>query len=161
MFVSLAAAKFSDPLSIELLQLATLLMRCYTVKLSSSEYRQRLLMFSWGYLKAPVRPVDRETSPCKYFAFLNVCHFLEAFPAPDKIALQVFPHTLSFIHCSCAVACFPPFCIRLGARFTVAGRHPAWHHGTQEGVHQAAVWRQSSLMLALTRHPCSNCTGCK
>lgn len=70
-------------------------MRCYTVKLSSSEYRQRLLMFSWGYLKAPVRPLDRETSPCKYFAFLNVCHFLEAFPAPDKIALQVQPYTLN------------------------------------------------------------------
>ena len=82
-----ATAKFSDPLSIELLQLATLLMRCYTVKLSSSECRQQLLKFSWGYLKTP--RVDRDTSPCKYFAFLNVCHFLETFPAPDKIYIQV------------------------------------------------------------------------
>ena len=62
-------------------------MRCYTVKLSSSECRQQLLKFSWGYLKTP--RVERDTSHCKYFAFLNVCHFLETFPAPDKIYIQV------------------------------------------------------------------------
>ena len=40
----------------------------------------------WGHLKTPTRP---DNSPCKYFAFLNVCHFLEAFSAPEKITLQV------------------------------------------------------------------------
>ena len=50
------------------------------------------LCHRWGHLKTPTRP---DNSPCKYFAFLNVCHFLEAFSAPEKITLQV---TLQ-LHC--------------------------------------------------------------
>ena len=41
-----SAAEYSDPLTIELLQLATLLMRCHTAKLGAqSHYRQQLLKF--------------------------------------------------------------------------------------------------------------------
>ena len=44
-FLLPAAADYSDPLTIELLQLATLLMRCHTAKLAQSDYRQQLLTF--------------------------------------------------------------------------------------------------------------------
>ncbi len=43
-----SAAEYSDPLTIELLQLATLLMRCHTAKLGAqSHYRQQLLKFGY------------------------------------------------------------------------------------------------------------------
>jgi hypothetical protein len=48
------AAEYSDPLTIELLQLATLLMRCHTAKLAQSDYRQQLLTFGCGDEPRPV-----------------------------------------------------------------------------------------------------------
>ena len=74
------AAKDSDAINMELLQLATLLMR--NLPKSMADHRKELIKFGWNHLK-------REESSNKYHAFLNVCHFLEAYQAPEKIVLQV------------------------------------------------------------------------
>jgi hypothetical protein len=64
----------------ELLQLATLLIRRAPQQLV--QHRKELIKFGWNHLK-------RDDSAAKYYAFLNVCHFLEAYQAPEKIVLQV------------------------------------------------------------------------
>lgn len=69
-----------EPLRIELLQLATLLIRKAPEELVS--HRKELIKFGWNHLK-------REDSNCKQWAFVNVCHFLDAYQAPEKIILQV------------------------------------------------------------------------
>lgn len=66
----------------ELLQLATLLMR--NLPKIMEIHRKELIKFGWNHLK-------REDSSNKYHAFLNVCYFLEAYQAPEKIVLQVSP----------------------------------------------------------------------
>eukprot|EP00963_Diacronema_lutheri_P006687 scaffold587_cov339-Pavlova_lutheri.AAC.11 len=71
---------FEEPLRIELLQLATLLIRKASEELVS--HRKELIKFGWNHLK-------REDSNCKQWAFVNVCHFLDAYQAPEKIILQV------------------------------------------------------------------------
>ncbi|KAL0051806.1 hypothetical protein WJX82_002492 [Trebouxia sp. C0006] len=73
--------KYSDAINVELLQMATLLMR--NLPNSMATHRKELIKFGWNHLK-------REESSNKYHAFLNVCHFLEAYQAPEKIVLQVF-----------------------------------------------------------------------
>lgn len=73
------AGKYSDAINMELLQLATLLMR--NLPSSMATHRKELIKFGWNHLK-------REESSNKYHAFLNVCHFLEAYQAPEKIVLQ-------------------------------------------------------------------------
>ncbi len=60
--------------------MATLLMR--NLPNSMAIHRKELIKFGWNHLK-------REESSNKYHAFLNVCHFLEAYQAPEKIVLQV------------------------------------------------------------------------
>lgn len=72
---------YGDTLRIELLQLATLLVKHVPDRLVS--HRKELIKFGWNHLK-------REESACKYYAFINVCQFLEAYQAPEKIILQVF-----------------------------------------------------------------------
>ncbi len=74
------AGKYSDAINVELLQMATLLMR--NLPNSMATHRKELIKFGWNHLK-------REESSNKYHAFLNVCHFLEAYQAPEKIVLQV------------------------------------------------------------------------
>ncbi len=64
----------------ELLQLATLLIRRAPQQLV--QHRKELIKFGWNHLK-------RDDSAAKYYAFLNVCHFLDAYQAPEKIVLQV------------------------------------------------------------------------
>ena len=71
----------SEGLRIVLLQLATLLIRFMPQHLM--EYRRQLIKFGWNHLK-------REEGTSKLWAFVNVCHFLEKYQAPDKIILQVF-----------------------------------------------------------------------
>lgn len=78
--VALLAVGFTDPLKMELLQFATLLIRRAAPQLVN--HRKELIKFGWNHLK-------RDDSACKYYAFLNVCHFLEAYQAPEKIVLQV------------------------------------------------------------------------
>lgn len=75
----MVAGKYSDAINMELLQLATLLMR--NLPSSMATHRKELIKFGWNHLK-------REESSNKYHAFLNVCHFLEAYQAPEKIVLQ-------------------------------------------------------------------------
>lgn len=70
-----------EPLSAELLQLATLLLKFMPVELS--RYRKEVIKFGWNHLK-------REDSVAKQWAFVNVSRFIEAYQAPDKIILQVY-----------------------------------------------------------------------
>ncbi|MCL7033472.1 hypothetical protein MKW94_029344, partial [Papaver nudicaule] len=41
------------------------------------QHRKELIKFGWNHLK-------REDSATKQWAFVNVCHFLEAYQAPEK-----------------------------------------------------------------------------
>ncbi|KAL8246880.1 hypothetical protein R6Q59_008096 [Mikania micrantha] len=75
------SADYDEPLRIELLQLATLLLKYLQTDLV--QHRKELIKFGWNHLK-------REDSASKQWAFVNVCHFLEAYQAPEKIILQVF-----------------------------------------------------------------------
>ncbi|KAK9136460.1 hypothetical protein Syun_015790 [Stephania yunnanensis] len=74
-------AEYDESLRIELLQLATLLLKYLQNDLV--HHRKELIKFGWNHLK-------REESASKQWAFVNVCHFLEAYQAPEKIILQVF-----------------------------------------------------------------------
>ncbi|XP_031475658.1 uncharacterized protein LOC116247605 isoform X2 [Nymphaea colorata] len=75
------SAEYDEPLRIELLQLATLLLKYLQGDLV--HYRKEMIKFGWNHLK-------REDSASKQWAFVNVCHFLDAYQAPEKIILQVF-----------------------------------------------------------------------
>lgn len=77
---SQVSADYDEPLRIELLQLATLLLKYLQTDLV--HHRKELIKFGWNHLK-------REDSASKQWAFVNVCHFLEAYQAPEKIILQV------------------------------------------------------------------------
>ena len=97
-FVDLVSGKYSDAINMELLQLATLMMR--NLPSSMATHRKELIKFGWNHLK-------REESSNKYHAFLNVCHFLEAYQAPEKIVLQA----------SCM-----QFCINLSGLIIICGQ---------------------------------------
>ncbi|GJU79379.1 ribonuclease H-like domain-containing protein [Tanacetum coccineum] len=73
------SADYDEPLRIELLQLATLLLKYLQTDLV--HHRKELIKFGWNHLK-------REDSASKQWAFVNVCHFLKAYQAPEKIILQ-------------------------------------------------------------------------
>ncbi|KAJ4837648.1 hypothetical protein Tsubulata_032331 [Turnera subulata] len=75
------SADYDEPLRIELLHLATLLLKYLQNDLVN--HRKELIKFGWNHLK-------REDSASKQWAFVNVCHFLESYQAPEKIILQVF-----------------------------------------------------------------------
>ena len=72
---------FCEALRIELLQLATVLIRGAPDLLVA--HRKELIKFGWNHLK-------REDPMAKLWAFLNVATFLDAYQAPEKIILQVF-----------------------------------------------------------------------
>ncbi|XP_020521334.1 probable transcription-associated protein 1, partial [Amborella trichopoda] len=74
------SAEYDEPLRIELLQLATLLLKY--IQNDLVHHRKELIKFGWNHLK-------REDSASKQWAFVNVCHFLDAYQAPEKIILQV------------------------------------------------------------------------
>ncbi|KAG2376186.1 uncharacterized protein HKW66_Vig0156600 [Vigna angularis] len=76
------SAEYDEPLRIELLQLATLLLKYLQNDLV--HHRKELIKFGWNHLK-------REDTASKQWAFVNVCHFLEAYQAPEKIILQGKP----------------------------------------------------------------------
>ena len=67
-------------MKLELLRLATLLIQEAPALLT--DHRKELIKFGWNHLK-------RNDSPAKHHAFLNICHFLDAYAAPEKIVLQV------------------------------------------------------------------------
>ena len=74
------AAGFGEALKLELLCLATLIIKQAPGLLV--DHRKELIKFGWNHLK-------HNDSPAKHHAFLNVCHFLSAYNAPEKIVLQV------------------------------------------------------------------------
>ncbi|KAE9606640.1 putative transcription-associated protein [Lupinus albus] len=75
------SAEYDESLRIELLQLATLLLKYLQNDLV--HHRKELIKFGWNHLK-------REDTASKQWAFVNVCHFLQAYQAPEKIILQVW-----------------------------------------------------------------------
>lgn len=74
-------SKYDEALHIELLQLATLLIRHLKNQLVS--HRKELIKFAWDRLK-------RDETTSKQWAYVNVCRFIEAYDAPHKIILQVY-----------------------------------------------------------------------
>jgi phosphatidylinositol kinase/protein kinase (PI-3 family) len=66
---------------IAMLKLATSLIKHNSKELVA--HRKELIKFGWNHLK-------REDSTSKFYAFVNVCYFLNAYQAPEKIILQVF-----------------------------------------------------------------------
>ncbi|CAN8229179.1 unnamed protein product [Cochlearia groenlandica] len=73
--------EFDEHMRIELLQLATLLLKY--IQSDLVYHRKELIKFGWNHLK-------REDSASKQWAFVNVCHFLDAYQAPEKITVQIF-----------------------------------------------------------------------
>ncbi|PON99468.1 hypothetical protein TorRG33x02_046350 [Trema orientale] len=74
------SAEYDEPLRIELLQLATLLLKYLHNDLV--HHRKELIKFGWTHLK-------REDAS-KQWALVNICHYFKAYQAPEKIILQVF-----------------------------------------------------------------------
>ncbi|GJD05701.1 Transcription-associated protein 1 [Galdieria sulphuraria] len=70
-----------DGLSSELLRLSTLLIMYIPNELL--EFRKELIKFGWDNLK-------KEDSYSKYWAFVKISRFFEAFQAPEKVVCQVF-----------------------------------------------------------------------
>ena len=108
------AAKYSDAVNMELLQLATLLMR--NLPSIMAIHRKELIKFGWNHLK-------REDSSNKYHAFLNVCYFLEAYQAPEKIVLQVSKSQTQF----CAVHATQAGCLCQISKASACGMTTKWH----------------------------------
>ena len=75
------SAKYTEEIRIKLLQLSTVLIKHSPSKMV--HFRKELIKFGWNHLK-------RDGQESKLWAFVNVCHFLSAFQAPEKIILQVF-----------------------------------------------------------------------
>ena len=71
----------TEAMRVQLLRMGTLLIRHVPDELV--RHRKELIKFGWNHLKS-------EDGGAKQFAFVNVCHFLEAYQAPEKIVLQVF-----------------------------------------------------------------------
>lgn len=94
------SAEYDEPLRIELLQLATLLLKYLQNDLV--HHRKELIKFGWNHLK-------REDNSSKQWAFVNVCHFLEAYQAPEKIILQVKLKNLTCNKFIMNLNCFPLF----------------------------------------------------
>eukprot|EP01087_Luapelamoeba_hula_P023162 TRINITY_DN8469_c0_g1_i2.p1 TRINITY_DN8469_c0_g1~~TRINITY_DN8469_c0_g1_i2.p1 ORF type:complete len:748 (+),score=84.96 TRINITY_DN8469_c0_g1_i2:140-2245(+) len=78
-----------DSLSIELLQLATLLVRY--MKASLMAHKKELIKFAWFYLKS-------EDATCKQCAHVLVCRFIEAYETPPKIIMPVYSQLLRAYH---------------------------------------------------------------
>ena len=83
------AAAYGDAMKVELLQMATLMIRKAPGQLVQN--RKEFIKFGWNNLK-------KDDSAVKYYAFQNVCHFFDAYAAPEKIVLQVGPQgKMSFV----------------------------------------------------------------
>jgi hypothetical protein len=72
---------FPEPLRIELLRLATLMIEFLSAGMV--DHRKELIKFAWNHLKA-------EESMSKQWAYINVCRFISVFDTPPKIILQVY-----------------------------------------------------------------------
>jgi len=72
---------YDEPLRIELLRLATLLIEHASEMLV--DHRKELIKFSWNHLKSE----DAQSKQC---AYVNVCRFIQVYETPPKIILQVY-----------------------------------------------------------------------
>ena len=72
---------YDEPLRIELLKLATLLIEHAPEQLV--EHRKELIKFAWNHLKSD----DTQSKQC---AYVNVCRFIQVYDTPPKIILQVY-----------------------------------------------------------------------
>ena len=111
----------SEPLRIQLLRMTTLLIRNLPDELVS--HRKELIKFGWNHLKS-------EDSGSKQWAFVNVCHFLEAYQAPEKIVLQVFVALLR--------ACQPE--AKELVRQALGALTPALPKRLPQGDHKYPIW---------------------
>ena len=114
-------ALFNEQFRVQLLQLATLLIRCLPGDLV--KHRKELIKFGWNHLK-------REDRASKQFAFVNVCYFLEAYQAPEKIILQVFVALLR--------ACQPD--TKELAKIALDALVPALPKRLPRGDHKYPIW---------------------
>ena len=115
------SAVHSEPMRIQLLRLGTLLIRNLPDELVS--HRKELIKFGWNHLKS-------EDSGAKQWAFVNVCHFLEAYQAPEKIVLQVFVALLR--------ACQPE--AKELVRQALGALTPALPKRLPQGDHKYPIW---------------------
>ena len=111
----------TEPMRIQLLKMGTLLIRSLPDELV--RHRKELIKFGWNHLKS-------EDSGAKQAAFVNVCHFLEAYQAPEKIVLQVFVALLR--------ACQPE--AREPVRQALGALTPALPKRLPQGDHKYPIW---------------------
>lgn len=76
-----SAESLGEPMKIELLKVATLLIEHCAKELVDN--RKDLIKFAWNHLKT-------EDVTTKHWAYVNVCRFISAYDTPPKIILQVY-----------------------------------------------------------------------
>ena len=120
---------YSEPLRVELLQLATTLIRFMSQGLVA--WRKELIKFAWDHLK-------RDENICKQWAYVNVCYFIQQYEAPHKIILQVYVALLRLFNQEVKVlqkvaldVLTPMFSVRLKAG---DGKMPSWINYTRKIV---------------------------
>ena len=111
----------TEAMRVQLLRMGTLLIRF--VPDSLVRHRKELIKFGWNHLKS-------EDGGAKQFAFVNVCHFLEAYQAPEKIVLQVFVALLR--------ACQPES--KYLVRQALGALTPALPKRLPQGDHKYPIW---------------------
>lgn len=141
---------YSESLRVELLQLATHLIRFMAQGLVS--LRKELIKFAWDHLK-------RDESICKQWAYVNVCYFIQQYEAPHKIIIQVYVALLRLFNQEVKVlqkvaldVLTPMLPVRLSAG---EGRMPHWIKFTrkivgdesQNPAHLIQIWQ------FMVRHP--------
>lgn len=73
--------EYTENLKVELLRLSTLLLEHMSQALT--EHRKELIRFAWSYLK-------NDDSTSKYWAYINVCRFIDVYDTPVRIIFQVY-----------------------------------------------------------------------
>ena len=141
---------YSEPLRVELLQLATTLIRFMSQGLVL--WRKELIKFAWDHLK-------RDENICKQWAYVNVCYFIQQYEAPHKIILQVYVALLRLFNQEVKVlqkvaldVLTPMLPVRLSAG---DGKMPPWIKYTrkivgdesQSPAHLIQIWQ------FMVRHP--------
>jgi transformation/transcription domain-associated protein len=113
---------FNEQFRVQLLQLATLLIRCLPDDLV--KHRKELIKFGWNHLK-------REDRASKQFAFVNVCYFLEAYQAPEKDY---------FASLRRAPSCVSTGCEGVGQDCALTALVPALPKRLPRGDHKYPIW---------------------
>eukprot|EP00026_Physarum_polycephalum_P000015 Phypoly_transcript_00015.p1 GENE.Phypoly_transcript_00015~~Phypoly_transcript_00015.p1 ORF type:complete len:3639 (+),score=586.09 Phypoly_transcript_00015:159-11075(+) len=141
---------YEEALNIELLQLATLLVRNMTAELV--DHRKDLIKFAWGHLKS-------EDTTSKQCAYVLVCRFIEAYETPPKIILQVYVALLrsfqlearSLVRQALDILT-PALKRRLGP---ADARYPPWIKWTKKIIVEEghALPQLIHILLLLVRHP--------